>query len=252
MNRRQPGRAPTHAWRAGQCRSIRTGIQPSASPAAASPLARPAGCAAAATALLLGSCSYLDQRLTDLHDCFLYRWHEDALGLAAVAKLGPAEVALGGWYGEWGWGKDTWWQQPGYVLTCHGTGVPFTTLGPLAYGQSWSRLLATSSGGNHPGSPEAFDDVRSWLGISDVFDFDDGLPFRLTPQQRIADLFGVEVGVAPLFVSLHVGFNVAEFTDFVLGFVGIDIFADDGVPRPPTVPFLPVPPKAPGPTTGRR
>lgn len=202
--------------------------------------------ALAATSLLLGSCSYLDQRLTDLHDCFLYRWHQDALGVAAVAKVGPAEVAVGGWYGEWGWGKDTWWQQPGYVLTCHGTGVPLTTLGPLAYDQSWARLLATSTSGNHPGAPDAFDDARAWLGIADVFDLDDGLPFRLSPQQRIADLFGVEVGVAPLFVALHVGFNPAEFVDFVLGFVGIDVFGDDGAPRPPTLPYIPAPPKAPG------
>jgi len=202
--------------------------------------------AVAATGLLLGSCSYLDQRLTDLHDCFLYRWHQDALGVAAVAKVGPAEVAVGGWYGEWGWGKDTWWQQPGYVLTCHGTGVPLTTLGPLAYDQSWARLLATSTSGNHPGAPDAFDDARAWLGIADVLDLDDGLPFRLSPQQRIADLFGVEVGVAPLFVSLHVGFNPAEFVDFVLGFVGIDVFGDDGAPRPPTLPYIPAPPKAPG------
>lgn len=207
---------------------------------------------AVAGTLLLCGCSYLDQRLTDLHDCFLYRWHEDALGLSAVAKVGPAELALGGWYGEWGWGKDTWWQQPGYLLTCHGTGVPFTTLGPLAYQQSWTRLLATSSGGNHPGSPEAFDDVRSWLCISDVLDLDDGMPFRLTTAQRISDAFGVEVGVAPLFVSLHVGFNVAEFADFLLGFVGIDVFGDDGEPRPPTLPYLPAPPAEPGRRAARR
>lgn len=215
--------------------------------------ARRAGRGAVAWAGLLGGgCSDLDQRLTDLHDCFLYRWHQDALGVAAVAKVGPAEVAVGGWYGEWGIGKDTWWQQPGHVLTCHGTGVPFTTLGPLAYGQSWSRLLATSSGGNHPGSPEAFDDARAWLGVGDVFDLDDGLPFRLLPQQRFADLFGIEVGVAPLFVSLHLGFNPAEFADFVLGCIGIDVFGDDGVARPPTLPYLPAPAKTPGRSVGPR
>lgn len=197
-------------------------------------------------ALLCGGCSYLDARLLDLHDCVLYRWHQDALGIAAVAKLGPLELAAGGWYGEWGWGKDTWWQQPGYVLTCHGTGVPLTTLGPLAYDQSWSRLLATSTSGNHPGDPHAFDDARAWLGLGDVFDLDDGLPFRLSPQQRIADLFGVEVGVVPLFVSAHVGFNAAEFVDFVLGFVFVDLLADDGVPRPPTLPYVPTEATAPG------
>lgn len=213
---------------------------------------RTARLASVAVTLLLTSCSYLDSRLTDLHDCFLYRWHESALGVAATGKLGPLEASVGGWYAEWGIGKDTWWQRPGYTLACSGTGVPLTTLGPLAYGQSWTRVLATSSSGNHPGSPEAFDDARSWLFVSDVFDLDDGLPFELTPRQRLSDAFGIEVGVVPLVVSLHVGFNIAEFADFVLGFVGIDVLADDGVPRPPTMPYVPPPPTpTPTPPTGR-
>jgi hypothetical protein len=201
------------------------------------------GCrgAAAAIPLLLASCSYFDHRLTDLHDCCLYRWHEDALGIAAVARLGPAELALGGWQADWGWGKDTWWQQPGHVLTTHGTGVPLTTLGPLVYGQSWHQALVTSAGGNHPDAPDAFVDARSWLGVADVLDLDDGLPFRPSPRQRLADLFGIEVGVVPLLCSLHVGVNVAECADFVLGWLGIDVLGDDGVPRPPTLPYLPAP-----------
>ncbi|MEO6595492.1 MAG: hypothetical protein ABIP94_12130 [Planctomycetota bacterium] len=191
--------------------------------------------------LPLGSCTYLGQRLDDLGDCFLYRWHQNALGVAVEAKVGPFEAAVGGWYADWGWGKDTWWQQPGYVLTNHGTGIPFTTLGPIGYGQSWSRFFATSSGGNHPGAPDAFDDVRSWFGISDIFDLDDGVPFSLSPQRRVSDAFGIEVGVVPLFVGLRVGFNVAEFADLLLGFVGIDVFGDDGRVRPPTLPFIPAP-----------
>src|SRR5690606_3019783 len=67
---------------------------------------------AAAALLPLGSCAWLDERMVDLHDSVLYRWHESALGVAATAKAGPLELALGGWYAEWGWGKDTWWQQP--------------------------------------------------------------------------------------------------------------------------------------------
>jgi hypothetical protein len=185
-----------------------------------------------------GGCRYAEARLVDLHDCFLYRWHQEALGVAVEAKVGPLEGAVGGWYADWGWGKDTFWQRPGYVLTNHGTGVPFTTLGPIGYGQSWTRLFCTNSAGNHPGSPEAYDDARSWLFVHDVFDFDDGSPFELSTARRVSDLFGVEVGVVPLFVGVRVGFNVAEFADFVLGFVLIDVFQDDGKPRPPTVPSL--------------
>lgn len=190
-------------------------------------------------ALAATSCSYLGRRADDLHDCFLYRWHQGALGLAVVGKVGPAELAVGGWYADWGWGKDSWWQRPGWLLTNHGVGVPFTTLGPLGYGQSWSRLLATSSSGNHPADPNAFDDVRSWLGVVDMFDFDDASPFRLSTARRISDAFGVEVGVAPLLCNLHLGFNVAEFADLLLGFLFVDVFGDDGVVRPPTVPVLP-------------
>lgn len=186
-----------------------------------------------------GACSYLDRRLTDLGDCFVYRWHSEAFGLGVDAKAGPVAAAVGGWYADWGTGKDTWWQRPGYTLTNHGYGVPFTTLGPLAYGQSWAHLLATSSTGNHPADPHAYDDVDSWLGIADVFDLDDRSPFARTPGQRIVDAFGVELGVAPLFWQLHAGFNIAEFADFVLGFVGLDLCADDDVERPPTLPAVP-------------
>lgn len=203
----------------------------------ASPGLRPV----ALTALLLplAACEYLHRRAVDLDDCFLYRFHGDALGVSATAKLGPLEATVGGWYANGGWGKDTWWQKPGAVLTNHGTGIPFTTFGPLAYGQSWAHLLAFSSWGNHPGDPNNFDDVRSWLGLSDVFDLDDSLPFRLTARQRISDLFGIEVGAVPLFWSAHVGFNIAEFADFLLGFVGLDLLGDDGVPRPPSLPYVP-------------
>lgn len=132
------------------------------------------------------------------------------------------------------------------MLTNHGTGVPFTTLAPLIYDASLSRALATGSWGNCPQQPRAFDDVRSWLLISDVFDLDDNSPFELNTKHRIVDLFGVEVGIVPLFTGLHVGFNVAEFADALLGFVGIDIFGDDGVPRPATLPFVPLDPRERG------
>ena len=87
--------------------------------------------------------------------------------------------------------------------------------------------------------PSGFDDVTSWIGLSDVFDLDDRRPFALTPAQRFVDMFGVEVGLAPLFLQVHVGFNLAEFVDFTLGIVGLDIFGDDAVKRPPTLPFVP-------------
>lgn len=188
-----------------------------------------------------GGCAYLRARYDDFNDCFLYRWHQDALGVAVEAKVGPLAGSVGGWYADWGYGKDTWWQQPGYVLTNHGTGIPFTTLGPVAYSDSWSRVFATGASGNHPAAPDAYDDVTSWLFLSDVFDLDDNLPFRLSPQQRVSDAFGVEVGVVPLFVGLRIGFNVAEFADLLLGFVGIDVFGDDGHTRPPTLPMIPAP-----------
>ena len=185
------------------------------------------------------ACTWFDRRLTDLGDCCVWRWHEEACGVAVDAKVGPLAAAVGGYYADWGVGKDTWWQRPGYTLTNHVTGVPFTTLGPLAYGQSWSRLFATGSRGNHPADPNAFDDVTSWILLTDAFDLDGEGRFALTPEQRVVDAFGVEIGVAPLIVAAHVGFNVAEFADFALGLIGLDPFGDDGVPRPPTLPYVP-------------
>ncbi len=185
------------------------------------------------------ACAYLEQRATDLGDCVVWRWHQDALGASADAKVGPLQVGVGGWFAEWGVGKDTWWQRSGYTLTNHGNGVPITTVGPLAYGQAWSRLFATSTTGNHVLDPNSYDDVTSWLFVSDVLDLDGESPFALTPEQRLVDLFGVEVGLTPVFVHAHAGFNLAEFVDFTLGWFGLDLFGDDHVPRPPTVPALP-------------
>jgi len=190
--------------------------------------------------LSMPACTFLDQRMTDLGDCVVWRWHQDALGASADAKVGPLAVGVGGWFSEWGVGKDTWWQRPGNTLTNHGNGVPVTTVGPLVYGQSWSRLFATSTSGNHVLAPDNYDDVTSWLFVSDVFDLDGASPFALTPEQRLVDLCGVEVGLTPVFVHAHVGFNAAEFVDFLLGWLGLDGFGDDRVRRPPTVPALPV------------
>jgi len=189
--------------------------------------------------LPFAACSYVNARFADFGDCFIYRWQSDAFGFGADAKVGPFAAVIGGWHSEYGYGKDTWWQTPGYTLTNHGTGIPFTTLGPIGYGQDLSRALATGTTGNHVSDPNSYDDVTSWLLLSDVFDLDDSSPFALTPTQRFVDMFGVEVGVAPLFLQAHVGFNVAEFADFVLGIFYIDIFLDDAVRRPPTLPYVP-------------
>lgn len=193
----------------------------------------------AAALLPLTACAYWQRRLDDLHDCVLYRFTSTALGAAIEAKLGPLDAAVGGWYSEYGWGKDTFWQTPGNVLTNRGMGVPFTTLSPIAYGGTWSDFFATSGLGTHPGQPGAFVDMRSYLLVSDIFDLDDNYPFQLSTARRISDVFGIEVGAVPLFWGARLGFNVAEFADFLLGFVGIDIMGDDGVPRPPTLPYVP-------------
>jgi hypothetical protein len=176
-----------------------------------------------ALSLLIATCSagctWAEQRLADVGDCFLYRWHHDAIACAVEAKVGPFELGVGGWYAEWGWGKDTFWQEPGFLLTSSGFGVPFSTLSPLAYGEPWWFLFATSVTGNHPGAPEGFTDVRSWLLLRDVFDFDDSSPFLMNAHRSISDQFGL--------------------ADLLLGCCGLDIFGDDGRKRPPTLPFVP-------------
>lgn len=193
-----------------------------------------------AVAATAPSCAYWRARADDLHDSVLYRWHDGALGGALEAKLGPLDVALGAWIADTGWGKDTFWQTPGETLTRQGLGVPFTTLGPLLWRAPAGHFLATSALGNHPADPQSFQDVRAYLGLSDVFDLDGRYPYVLSPQRRIADLFGVEVGAVPVFWGARVGFNVAEFADFLLGFACVDLMGDDGEKRPPTIPYRPL------------
>jgi hypothetical protein len=193
-----------------------------------------------AVAATAPSCAYWRARADDLHDSVLYRWHDGALGGALEAKLGPLDAALGAWIADTGWGKDTFWQTPGETLTRQGLGVPFTTLGPLLWRAPAGHFFATSALGNHPADPQSFQDVRAYLGLSDVFDLDGRYPYVLTPQRRIADLFGVEVGAVPVFWGARVGFNVAEFADFLLGFAFVDLMGDDGEKRPPTIPYRPL------------
>lgn len=193
-----------------------------------------------AVAATAPSCAYWRARADDLHDSVLYRWHDGALGGALEAKLGPLDAALGAWIADTGWGKDTFWQTPGETLTRQGLGVPFTTLGPLLWRAPAGHFFATSALGNHPADPQSFQDVRAYLGLSDVFDLDGRYPYVLSPQRRIADLFGVEVGAVPVFWGARVGFNVAEFADFLLGFAFVDLMGDDGEKRPPTIPYRPL------------
>jgi hypothetical protein len=43
-----------------------------------------------------------------------------------------------------------------------------------------------------------------------------------------------------VFWGARVGFNVAEFADFLLGFAFVDLMGDDGEKRPPTIPYRPM------------
>jgi len=49
---------------------------------------------------------------------------------------------------------------------------------------------------------------------------------------RTVDAFGLEIGAFVLAGGLRVGFNLAEFGDFLTGIVGIDLLSDDDR-RPP-------------------
>lgn len=42
-----------------------------------------------------------------------------------------------------------------------------------------------------------------------------------------SELFGVKLGFFAGLCGAEIGFNVAEFFDFLLGFAGVDILADD-------------------------
>ena len=38
----------------------------------------------------LAGCTYLDQRMADLHDAFVYRFHDDVLGVADIVTGLPS------------------------------------------------------------------------------------------------------------------------------------------------------------------
>lgn len=183
---------------------------------------------AACVALLGAGCAqpprdYAEKRGADLADCFHFTIGYGMIAYGRVKftdwmvmGLGMAGRERWGWRGRYG---DRGWERP------RGGDV---YIGDVGYEAGFPLV------GNEEGSDAAGNRV-STLGPSS------------TKRRYAADLEPTKVGkiadkcwigiAATAGPSLEIGFNIAEFIDFILGFTTLDITGDDTwAPRPPPRP----------------
>jgi hypothetical protein len=177
--------------------------------------------------VLVPGCTFATKRLHDAHECVLYNGQFGG-GLSTDAKIGLVEVCVGASLGGCTFGKPTWWSrvtkfselslglpvlQLIYPVDTHmnqrdvNPGYDFH--GPT-YLSRWAVLGVTAKTYVHPFR-------NSWAVQTEA----------LENQRVVVDHFGMELGAFAGVVGVRLGFNVAEFTDFMLGWVGLDILGDD-------------------------
>jgi hypothetical protein len=198
------------------------------------------------TVTLLPSCSYMLNRARDAHECLLVD-AQFGLGISADAKAGPFGAGVGGSYSWWSFGKSTWSSglqsfreiSLGVPLLQAG-GVKAIVVGKTGEFHCWFLLITTQMlvkrrqlKAEHaveddssvvPGSASQQEDLL--LRFAPL-----GIPLCFNIDRHIVDLFGFETSAFLGVVGARVGFNVAEFGDFMLGWFGLDILGDDVHPE---------------------
>lgn len=199
-----------------------------------------------AAVLLLPGCLFLENRGDDFLDAFTCTLKAGA-GANANLKIGPLTYGIGYWEGyEAGLhGEDGFTVTLNKVYSC-----PFPLNVPLGIPLLWA-LVKTD---RYP-YPEL-----KWLGflftkfkeVRFVLDGEKRPIFKKSiyhyeieyaarrPLPVTGDpptflwkrIFAVEVDLS-LFLGLRLGFNAAELLDFVLGWFGVDLLADDRAPDEP-------------------
>jgi hypothetical protein len=152
-----------------------------------------------ACSCFLFGCSYLEQRGNDFLDCFKVSC-DVGLGGNLHLQVGPIGSGVGYWEGaEYGFfGRDRLESRTSLYI-----GLIVTHFESVSHGQGRSEL------------------VLSWLytwTFPNVVLMGDGV--------SIVDMFWVTIQFRCL-LGFRVGFNLAEFADFILGFFGLDICGDD-------------------------
>lgn len=155
---------------------------------------------------LMNSCMYMENRLNDFTDSFVCTC-DAGLGVSAYAHPGIFGVGVGGWGGySFGLERKSYF---GVSDEFH-IGLPFSLIPyhSMWCGTSWS-AVDYNKGAECSYLYNLFiihaEGTGSWLGY-----------FRIIISARV-------------FVGAKIGFNIAEFADFILGFGNLDIANDDSI-----------------------
>jgi hypothetical protein len=182
------------------------------------------------TIALLPSCAYLSDRALDAHESVLVD-AQLGVGVSADAKAGPLAAGVGWSLGAYSVGKSTWWSGLHSFGECS-VGVPVLQgMGvvlslnkpspPVGIGLFATHFLHKSSVPGFARSSHQ-EEILSRPAL---------LEFTVPPDRPmpngVVDDFGIEAGAFLGIVGTRLGFNVAEFGDFILGWFGLDILGDD-------------------------
>jgi len=182
------------------------------------------------TLTLWPSCAYLSNRALDANE-FVLADAQLGVGVSADAKAGPVAAGVGWSLGAYSVGKSTWWSGL-HAFREGSAGVPLAQVSAFVGSASKGSgrgvfglfathgLVKSAVPGFDPGPMEDQIFARgAFLGIA--------LPPERPMPDAVVDYFGVEAGVFLGVVGTRLGFNVAEFSEFLLGWFGLDILGDD-------------------------
>jgi len=210
--------------------------------------------------------NYWANRQRDLHESFLYD-AQVGVGLNTDVRIGPLAWGIGlGSKSMAAVGKINWWTEPtafneinisflgGAILSIAGQ-VPdmpgrvalaiasqavfkeVTAKDSALSGLTYERMSLLGVGNliqlgrrNQNDDPRQRSFVDASFGGNPLPPSPPPAPRRragLTTKHKIIDQFGIEFGAFGGVIGTRVGFNPLEFTDFLLGFIGLDLLFDD-------------------------
>ncbi|MCU0722311.1 MAG: hypothetical protein MUC63_01610 [Planctomycetes bacterium] len=185
-------------------------------------------------------CSYLEARGKDFADC----WRLTVglgIGASASVEVGPIGWGVGYWEG---YAVGVWGRQSPFAGAHQHLGIPFPLgliAGPLAMAilpggegsDAFATMLFVATEIENV-APSGGEESEQWKRGQ----FLHANAFLDSERDGWADYFWIEAGARCL-VGVHAGFNPAEFLDFLLGWVGIDLCGDDEKPPPELPDFGP-------------
>jgi len=169
--------------------------------------------------LLLSSCEYLQNRGEDLSDCFKASIGAGA-GISLRAKFGPVCLSAGGWTG-YSIGLEE--KSSINIWNEHVVGIPFTTLFGIGFNVMYKFSLPAIFISDFHFVTRYYPPL---VGGEDIMSYYIWFRRMQKKQIKIEDYFWIEASLY-VFAGIKLGFNILEFSDFILGWFGIDILNDD-------------------------